>query len=398
MYDAPMLHKPNQALRFVLLLGLVSLLSDMTYEAARSINGPYLGILGGTAAVVGTVAGLGELIGYGLRILSGLLTDKTRRYWTITIAGYALNLLAVPALALAGSWEAAAVLIMIERLGKAVRTPARDAMLSHAAHSMGRGWAFGLHEAMDQVGAMIGPVIVAGILAWKGSYPLGYAVLLGPALLALGVLGVARMTHPRPRDLEPSSIDTGETGFSPLFYLYLAAAACMALGFADFPLAAFHLKKTGMFEDQWIPMIYAGAMGVDALSALLLGKWYDKRGLPVLAAVTALSAFSAPLVFLSGRAGLFLGMGLWGVGLGAQESIVRAVVAGLVPKERRATGFGIFNSSFGLAWFTGSAAMGFLYDHSLPALAAFSMAAQLAALPLLILIHKRRTKGGTGGR
>jgi len=381
--------KPNQALRFVLLLGLVSLLSDMTYEAARSINGPYLGLLGGTAAVVGTVAGLGELVGYGLRILSGLLTDRTRRYWAITIGGYALNLLAVPALALAGSWEAAAVLMMAERLGKAVRTPARDAMLSHAAHSMGRGWAFGLHEAMDQVGAMVGPVIVAVVLAWKGSYKLGYAVLLGPALLALGVLLAARWTHPRPGDLEPAAPKEGSQGFSPHFYLYLAAAACMALGFADFPLAAFHMKKTGMFEDQWIPMIYAGAMGVDALSALLLGKWFDKKGLPVLAGATALSAFSAPLIFLSGRTGLLVGMGIWGVALGAQESIVRAVVAGLVPKNRRATGYGIFNSCFGLAWFTGSAAMGFLYGRSIITMAAFSLAAQLAALPFLLLVHRR---------
>ncbi len=384
-----MAKKPDQALRFVLLLGVVSLLSDMTYESARSINGPYLGLLGGSAAVVGTVAGLGELIGYGLRILSGLLTDKTRRYWTITILGYALNLLAVPALALAGNWEAAAILIMAERLGKAVRTPARDAMLSHAAHSMGRGWAFGLHEAMDQVGAMTGPMIVAAVLAWKGSYRLGYAVLLAPALLALGVLAAARITHPRPRDLEPAPPPGRETGFPPAFYLYLAASACMALGFADFPLAAFHMKKTGMFPDQWIPMIYAGAMGVDALSALLLGRWFDKRGLPVLMAVTGLTAFSAPLVFLSGKAGLLLGMGLWGVGLGAQESIVRAVVAGLVPKDRRGTGFGIFNSSFGLAWFLGSSAMGLLYERSLPGLAAFSLAAQLASLPLLFLVRPR---------
>lgn len=174
----------KNALKFVLLLGLVSLFADVTYESARSITGPYLAILGANAAVVGFVAGFGEFIGYGLRILFGIIADKTRRYWLITIAGYSINLLAVPALALAGRWETAAILITLERLGKAIRTPARDTMLSHASQSMGRGWAFGLHEAMDQVGAMVGPAIVAAILAYNGSYRYSFAVLIIPAVLS----------------------------------------------------------------------------------------------------------------------------------------------------------------------------------------------------------------------
>ncbi|HET7289558.1 MAG TPA: MFS transporter, partial [Thermodesulfobacteriota bacterium] len=164
----------RRALRFVLLLGAVSLFGDMTYEAARSVIGPYMALLGASAAAVGTVAGLGEFIGYGFRIISGVFSDRTRRYWTITITGYVISLAAVPALALAGNWPLAAALMMAERFGKAVRNPARDAMLSHAAHGMGRGWAFGLHEAMDQTGAIIGPAIVAGVLVWKGSYTYGF--------------------------------------------------------------------------------------------------------------------------------------------------------------------------------------------------------------------------------
>ena len=381
--------RPGRALRFVLLLGVVSLFADMTYEAARSITGPYLGILGAGAAEVGIVAGLGEFIGYGLRILSGMISDRTRRYWTITIAGYAINLLAVPALALAGRWETAAVLMMAERLGKAVRTPARDAMLSHAAHDLGRGWAFGVHEAMDQIGAMIGPIIVAGILAWKGSYQYGFAVLAVPAVLALAVLAVARITYPQPHDLEPSLYDGKSSGLRSVFWLYLAAVACIALGFADYPLAAFHMKTTGIVTDKWIPLIYAGAMGVDALSALVLGRLYDKRGFPVLLIAVAASAWCAPLVFFSGPVLLTLGMMLWGIGMGAQESIIRAIVADIVPRDRRATGYGIFNAGFGLAWFTGSALMGLLYDRSMIALGAFSVMAQLASLPLLYSVHKR---------
>jgi len=379
----------NHALRFVLLLGFVSLFADMTYEAARSITGPYLAILGASATVVGIVAGIGELIGYGLRIVSGFISDRTHRYWAITIAGYAVNLLAVPALALVGSWEIVAVLIMTERFGKAIRTPVRDAMLSHAAYGLGRGWAFGIHEAMDQIGAMIGPIIVAAVLAWKGSYEYGFAVLAVPALLALAVLAVARLNYPQPHDLEPSFRVREASGLRWTFWFYLIAVACIALGFADYPLAAFHMKTEGIVADKWIPLIYAGAMGVDALSALTFGRLYDSKGFPVLFVMIAVSAWSAPLVFLTGPVLLILGMALWGVGMGAQESIIRAVVADIVPRDRRATGYGVFNAGFGLAWFVGSALMGLLYDRSLIALTAFSVVAQLASLPLLYSVQKR---------
>jgi len=377
------------ALRFVILLGLVSLFADMTYESARSISGPYLAILGASAGVVGIVAGLGEFIGYGLRIVSGIISDRTGRYWAVTIAGYAVNLLAVPAIALAGHWEIAAILIMAERFGKAVRVPARDAMLSHAAHGLGRGWAFGIHEAMDQIGAMIGPVIVAAVLAVSGSYRYGFAVLAFPAVLALTILTFARISHPQPRDLEPVFPAGRSRGFPPVFWLYLAAVGCIALGFCDFPLAAFHMKTTGIVTDRWIPIIYAGAMGVDALSALVFGRLFDQKRFSLLLALMAVSAGSAPLVFLFGPVLLMLGMVLWGVGMGALESVIRAIVGDILHPDRRATGYGVFNAGFGLAWFIGSALMGLFYERSLIALAAFSFFAQAASLPLLYRVFKR---------
>jgi len=375
--------------RFVLLLGVVSLFADITYEAARSITGPYLAILGASATAVGIVAGFGELIGYGIRIVSGMISDRTHRYWAVAITGYAINLLAVPALALAGNWEIAAVLIMTERLGKAIRAPARDAMLSHAAHSLGRGWAFGVHEALDQIGAMIGPVIVAVVLAWNGSYQMGFAVLIVPALLALAVLVVARMAYPRPRDLEPSFQTTEVGKFGSTFWFYLAGVACIGIGFVDYPLAAYHMKTSSLVADKWVPLIYAGAMGVDGLSALVFGRLYDRKGFPMLLVMIAASAWSAPLVFLSGPLLLTVGMVLWGVGMGAQESIIRAIVADIVPRDRRATGYGLFYAGFGLTWFAGSALMGFLYDQAPIILATFSVAAQLASLPLLYIVYRR---------
>jgi MFS family permease len=392
----------NHALRLVLLLGAVSLFADMTYEAARSITGPYLAVLGAGAAAVGVIAGLGELVGYGLRVVSGLLSDRTNRYWTVTIAGYGVNLLAVPAMALAGSWEIAAALIVTERLGKAVRTPARDTILSHATRTMGRGWGFGVHEAMDQVGAVIGPMIVTAVLAWKGSYRYGFAVLAFPALLALVVLVLARITYPQSQLMERPRKPAGDTGrdrsssggLPPVFWLYLGGVSCIALGYADYPLAAFHMKNVGTVADAWIPLVYAGAMGVDALSALLFGRLYDRRGVLALLAAIAVSAWFAPLVFSSRAGALIVGMTLWGIGMGAQESVLRAAVADMFPPGRRATGYGMFNAGFGLAWFAGSALMGLLYERSVTALAVFSVAAQLASLPLLAAVHKRLARPG----
>jgi MFS family permease len=376
-------------MRFVLLLGLVSLLSDIVYEAARSISGPFLAVLGAGAVVVGAVAGLGELLGYGLRILSGILSDRTGRYWFMTLLGYAVNLLAVPALALAGRWEIAAVLLMAERFGKALRTPARDAMLSHAAASVGRGWAFGVHEAMDQIGAVLGPLIVAAVLAFKGDYRFGFAVMLIPALLALAALVLARVLFPHPSILEKSA-PASSRRLSRLFWLYLSAAACIAFGFVDFPLIAFHIKTTRLLEDAWIPFLYAVVMGIDAVAALLLGRWYDRKGLVVLAVAAVLSAGCAPLVFLTSRAGLLAGMVLWGIGMGALESILRAAVSQMVPKERRATGFGIFNAGFGLAWFVGSALMGLFYQYSVVWMAVLSAAAQLLSVPMILAVQRRQ--------
>ncbi len=376
------MNKKN-AIRFVILLGITSLLSDMTYEGARSITGPYLALLGASATAVGFVAGLGELIGYSLRLLTGYLSDRTGRYWAFTLGGYAVNLLAIPLLALAGRWEIAATLMIAERLGKALRTPARDAMLSHATKEVGRGWGFGLHEAMDQIGAMTGPLIVAGVLAWRGSYQAGFAVLLLPALLALSVLVTARWLYPRPQELEAAKGDVQTRGLPRIFWMYLASVALLAAGFADFPLIAFHFARTGSVPETWIPIFYAIAMGVDALAALLFGRLFDRYGLRVLVVAALLSAGFAPLVFSGSFGAALAGMVLWGISMGAQESVMRAAIAGMVPRQRRGSAYGLFNTGFGLAWFAGSALMGILYGISIPLLIAFSVLSQLTAVPLL---------------
>lgn len=379
----------NTAIKFVVLLGIVSLFSDMTYEGARSITGPYLAVLGANAAIVGFVAGFGELVGYALRLISGYLADRTGKYWTITIIGYACNLLAVPLLALAGHWWIAATLIILERTGKAIRTPARDAMLSHAAQRMGMGWGFGLHEALDQTGAMLGPLCVAAVLYFKGNYQQGFAVLLFPALLALIVLALTRWLYPHPQNLAIKQYNLESEGIAFPFWLYLAGAALIAAGYADFPLIAYHFEKTSALPAIWIPIAYSLTMGVNAIAAPLLGHLYDRKGFFILLIVTLITCLFAPFVFLGNIHLIVLGIILWGIGMGAHESLMRAIVANMVPINKRGSAYGIFNTGYGVFWFLGSALMGILYDISIPLLVIFSVFIQLTAIPLLWIVMKK---------
>ncbi|HEV2435620.1 MAG TPA: MFS transporter [Verrucomicrobiae bacterium] len=377
------------ALRFVLIIGVVQLFADMTYEGARGIIGPFLGTLGASATVVGFTAGFGELIGYAFRSVTGYFADKTHKYWVFIFAGYLVNMLAVPALALAGNWPLAAVLVVAERTGRAIRKPSTDALLSHAGSQIGHGWAFGLNEFLDQTGATIGPLIMALILYFHGGYHNAFALLLIPALLCLGAVAVARMRYPRPHELEarqPVKLKT--KGFSKTYWLYVVAGALIAAGFADFSLVAFHFQKTGSVAQSLVPVFYAAAMVTSALSALVFGKLLDKLGLPAVMLAFLLGAFFAPCVFLGGFALALVGMILWGIGMGAQDSLLKAIVSGVVPPGKRSTAFGVFDTAFGVAWFAGSAGMGWLYDQSITALIVFSVLLQLAALPFFVLAQR----------
>jgi MFS family permease len=381
----------RSALTFVILLGLVSLFADMTYEGARSVTGPFLAILGASSFTVGLVAGLGELLGYGLRLASGLISDRTRKYWAITIVGYMINLFAVPALALANHWELAAALMIAERIGKALRNPPRDVMLSYATQKMGRGWGFGFHEAMDQIGALLGPLLVTLIQVLRGEYRIAFAFLLIPAVLAIATLLSARFLYPRPHELEtnPQSRSSAKS-FPRAFWLYLLAIAFTAAGYVDYPLIAFHFEKAQTVSREMIPLLYAVAMGMDAIAALVFGRLFDRYGFAVIMAAVGISLFFAPLVFAGTLVSAIIGMSLWGIGMGAQESVMRAVIPGMVSADRRGTAYGFFNTGYGIAWFLGSALMGWLYGVSLVLLVTFSMAAQAASIPLVLFVMRRR--------
>jgi MFS family permease len=384
-------NKRKVALQFILLMGVVSLFGDITYEGARSITGPYMAMLGATAAIVGLVAGIGEFSGYALRLLSGYFVDRTRAYWPLTILGYGL-IMAIPLMALANHWQVAAMLVICERMGKAIRSPARDAILSHATKQVGRGWGFGIHEAMDQIGAIAGPLIFTAVIIFNGNYQTGFSILWAPAVLTLAILLVARKKVPEPEKLE-------HTGAAPIsapvssrlpkiFWLYGAFIFLSVAGFAHFQIISYHLKARAVITDAQIPLFYAIAMGVDGLFALIVGKAYDKVGLRTLLCIPLLT-IPIPFFAFSLRYGSVLfGILLWGAVMGIHETIMRAAIADLIPIERRGSAYGIFNTIYGVAFLVGSAVMGLLYDKAPGAITGFVIMLELISVPMLFAVLK----------
>ena len=399
----------SQAMIFIILFGIVSLFSDMTHEGASSIRGAYMSLLGASAGAIGFVSGLGELIGYSMRYVFGKLTDKTKRYWIMTIAGYVLDVLAVPALALVGEhgWIAACGLLIIQRMGKAIKKPAKDTIMSFAASQEGVGKSFGIQEVLDQIGAFLGPVLLYVVMLFKteGStfeiYSRCFAVLAVPGAITILLLLITKYKFPNPENFEPE-----EKRFTPFkvkkeFIFYIAGISLFAFGFIDYSIIIMHVSKTytnisaqftetsSLVNSGTLPLLYAGAMLVDAVAALVFGLMYDKKGVKALAWSTVISAPFAILVFgTKSTSALLLGIALWGVGMGAQESILKAAVTKMVPKSSRATGYGVFECSFGVFWFLGSWLLGVLYDISIPAMITVSVVSQLAAIPLYIVSDK----------
>lgn len=372
----------RRAVTVVVAFGVVSLLGDMVYEGARSILGPFLGTLGASAALVGLVSGLGEFTGSVLRVATGWLADRASSYWTMTFLGYGLTIAAVPLLALVGRVDLAMALVVAERLGKAVRTPARDALLAEASRPLGRGWGFGLHEALDQSGAVIGPLLAAAVLAARaGNYPMAFLVLAVPGLFLLPALALARraMGPGSPMATPATSAEAGPgVSASGRAKRYLVFVALTAGGLAPFPLIAFHAVDQAVVGEAVVPLLFAAAMAVDALAALWAGHRYDRHGLGVLAALPLLSLV-ALMVFGNRAWLLWPGALAWGGAMGIQESTLRAAVADLRAHTRPATAYGLFHAVYGLAMLAGGVTLGALYDWSLPALAGLVVGVQAAA-------------------
>jgi MFS family permease len=382
---------PNRLspLQFVLVFGLVSGLGDFVYEGARSIVGPYLATYGASAALVGLVTGLGEAVALVFRLFTGRLSDRTGRHWAISITGYGITMLSVPLLAVAGPLWLACAFVIGERFGKAVRTPARDTMLAEASTDLGRGRAFAVHEALDQSGALVGPLVVAAVLAAGYGYASGFAILAIPGALAMLVLFYLRRQVPSPQAYDPSvhPVQTravGVRGFSPTYWRYAAFTAATMGGFATFAVLGYHLEYRHIVTQAQIPVMYALAMGVAALASLASGSLYDRVGLRGLVVLPLLGVGLPFLSFSTSVPLVWIGAALWGALMGVHESTMRAAVADLVPRERRGIGYGTFTAVYGVAWLVGAALIGVLYDVSIGWATTFIVIVQALALALFL--------------
>ena len=401
----------SQAMLFIIFFGIVSLFSDMTHEGASSIRGAYFTILGASADAIGFVSGLGELIGYSMRYVFGRIADKRKNYWFMTIFGYVIDVLAVPALALVGEngWIAAAILLIIQRMGKAIKKPAKDTIMSFAASQEGVGKSFGIQEMLDQIGAFLGPVLLYLVMLFKTTgttfeiYSTCFAVLAIPGAITIIMLLVTRRKFPNPENFEPEAKEFVPFEMKKSFKYYIVGISLFAFGFIDYSLVIMHISRnftsiagglaetSSIINSGTIPLLYAGAMLVDAVAALIFGYMYDKKGVKVLVLSTIISAPFSAFVFMGKSVPMVLvGVVLWGIGMGAQESILKAAVTTMVPKSSRATGYGIFECSFGIFWFLGSWLLGVLYDVSVPVMVVVSVAAQLLAIPFYLSSSKLR--------
>lgn len=394
----------SRAMTFIILFGIVSLFSDMTHEGASSIRGAYLALLGASAGIIGFISGLGELIGYSMRYVFGKITDRTKKYWPMVIFGYILDILAVPALALVGEkgWIAAALLLVIQRMGKAIKKPAKDTIMSFAASQEGVGKSFGIQEMLDQIGAFLGPVFLYLVMLFKTDgttfeiYRTAFAFLAIPGFITILLLFLTKREFPNPEAFEPEVKKEEAFVMKKSFIYYIVGISLFVFGFMDYALVIMHISKnlTGLggsygtfslINEETLPLLYAGAMLVDAVAALIFGHIYDKKGVKALVISTIISApFSLFIFGFKSEAAILFGLVLWGIGMGAQESILKAAVTSMVPKKNRATGYGIFECSFGIFWFLGSWILGVIYSKSLPLMIGLSIFAQVLAIPFYL--------------
>jgi MFS family permease len=392
----------KRAMELIILFGLVSLFGDIIYEGARSVNGPYLQLLGANAAIVGLIAGIGEFIGYGIRLLSGYFSDKTKAYWVFVFIGYGL-LISVPLLSLAGIWQMAAMFIVIERFGKALRSPARDTIVSQAAKQIGTGWGFALNEFLDQLGALSGPLIFTGLFIWMGAgaktvshYQTAYGFFWVPFALLVACVWIAFRQVPNPEKLDTSP-SKGPENLTKIFWLYTFFTFITTIGFVNFILMGYHFKEHRLLSDAQIPLFYAVAMGVDAIAALIFGKMYDifnlrknsqTAGLGLLVLIPVLSAVIPFMGFSLNKTLIAVSIVLWGVVMGGHETIMKAAIADLTHIKKRGTGYGIFNTAYGVAMLIGGAGMGFLYEYSVNALIIATVAVEIIALAIFFVLRK----------
>ena len=375
-----------------ILLSLVSLFADMTYEGARSISGAYLEVLSATA-IFASLASIGEFLGYVMRFVSGFVAGylkSSKGYWGLTFMGYILNLVAVPLLALSGQWQIAVLLIFLERMGKGLRTPARDVILAEVTEKIGRGRAFGLHEALDQAGAVLGPLIVSAVLFISGDYALAFLILALPALASILLLSSAYMKYPNIKAAENATPPSkSRASLNSVFWLYTISMSMVAFGFMHWVNISYIFKAENILPDHLISVMYLIAMLIDGLLAFPVGLIYDKIGLASLLLTPMFATLVVPMILMDSFVSALLASIFWGIVMGVYESTARAAVAEILPSEGRAYGYGVFGALYGLAWTSGAIIYGYLYQNLTSYLLLFTIFTESAALIILLITVKQ---------
>jgi predicted MFS family arabinose efflux permease len=259
-------------------------------------------------------------------------------------------------------------------------------MLSYSTGKHGKGWVYAVNTALDETGATIGPLLVALLLFRKATFGTAYAALLIPSLLALTALVAARIIFPVPSRLEVGGPATAHAkGFTRAYWLYMIAGSCFAGGVMSFELIAFHLSTSGIVSEHLVPVFLAlstaGAVG----ASLILGKFYDRSGIAAVVTAVVLASLFSPLVFFGGFWMALVGLMLWGIGYATQDTLLKVLIASVLPEGRRNLAFGLFYLGYGAGWLAGSVATGLLYDSSRFALVAFAVSVQLASLPFFVM-------------
>ena len=372
----------------IMLMGIVSMLGDIVYESGRGIAPDYLYFLGASAFLVGLTSGIGELVGYGMRLVSGPLADRSHAYWLFIFLGYGL-ILAIPMMGLTNSIWLVAALVIVERLGKALRSPSRDAVVSVVSKGMGSGKAFGLHEFIDQIGAIAGPAFLGFMMIWTvNNFSVSLQSLFPFYLLMMAVLYLTyRRIRGTVEEIRRQTTATDEK-ISRGFWLYSGAVLMNTVGLMPVALILYNGAKILESGGQlWlVPFLYVIVQLIDAPMALVSGYVYDKVGIKFLAVPFALSILPLLFQFLVGLPGVILACISYGLVLGMQESTYRAAVTDIVPLGRRGSAYGFFNVMLGVGTFVSGAAFGYMLDVSVSPLLMLGLVvlAQAAAIALLL--------------
>jgi len=293
----------------------------------------------------------------------------------------------------------------MERFGKALRAPARDTIVSQASKQVGTGFGFAISEVMDQIGALTGPLILSGLFLVMGTsgneiakYQKGYSLFWIPFILVMACVTFAFIKFPHPEKFEMDIKKAPEPDkLSKTFWLYTVFSFITTMGFVNFALIGYHFKAKNVLSDAQIPLFYAIAMAVDGIAAWFIGIHYDRlkkrhdnerAGLGTLLMIPLFSVFIPVFAFSMNFTFALISAIIWGIVMGIHETIMKSAIADLTPMKKRGTGYGIFNTAYGLAMFVGSAAMGVLYDHSIAAVIAVAVVLQLLALPVFFLMKK----------